>query len=220
MAKAKPTSKADASADPNKLVRQQAGTYRTTDDRFKIREADVGWFLVDPEQTNEFGQELIRGPFATLKAVREALPDARAAKSRHAPQKAPNKAPKNTAKREAEPRAAEPSWIDKLSKSEAAGVRKLIGALAREGIDDAEVLTRRDRDGLLPAVAIRLIERRLAALVDELPEQGRAAAREFVQRVTQILSADGSTRGPLPGWMLIETGPEPDPPNRRIDLRR
>ena len=62
-AKANATSKADAPADPDKLVRQQAGTYRSGDERFEIREADVGWFLVDSEQTNEFGQELIQGPF-------------------------------------------------------------------------------------------------------------------------------------------------------------
>ena len=51
-ARANATSKADATADPNKLVRQRAGTYRTGDDRFEVREADVGWFLVDSEQTN------------------------------------------------------------------------------------------------------------------------------------------------------------------------
>ena len=81
-------------ADPDKLVRQQAGTYRTADERFEIREADVGWFLVDSEQTNEFGQELIQGPFSTLKAVRAALPGARASKAA-APARA---APKKTAK--------------------------------------------------------------------------------------------------------------------------
>ncbi|MDQ3691601.1 MAG: hypothetical protein M3406_16525, partial [Chloroflexota bacterium] len=72
--------KADAAADPDKLVRQQAGMYRTADDRYEVREADAGWFLVDSSQTNEFGQELIRGPFPTLKAIRGALPDARRAR--------------------------------------------------------------------------------------------------------------------------------------------
>lgn len=219
MAKAKSTSRTDANPDPNKLVRRQAGTYRTADDRFEVREADVGWFLVDPEQTNEFGQELIQGPFSTLKAVREALPDARAAKPAPAPtKKAAKRTPAAKSKPPPPPPPPPPTWIDQLPKGDATEVRRLIGALEREGIHDAEALVRRDRDGLLPAVATRLIERRLDALVDELPEAGRGAAREFVQRVAEILSRDGKPRGPLPGWTLVEAGPEP--PNRRIDLRK
>ncbi len=30
--------------DPDRLRRQQAGTYRSEDDRFDVREADAGWF--------------------------------------------------------------------------------------------------------------------------------------------------------------------------------
>lgn len=228
MAKPKATSKTDAAADPNKLVRQRAGTYRTADDRFEVREADVGWFLVDPEQTNEFGQELIQGPFPTLKAVRGALPGARAeepnAKARTPPKgkarpkpKGKGKIDKRVATHVDEP---EPTWIDRLPKSEGGAVRKLIGALEREGVGDADALVRRDREGLLPAVATRLIERRLEALVDELPEEGRSVARDFVQRVTAILSSEGRVREPLPGWTLVEIGPQPEPPNRRIDLRK
>ena len=102
MARAGATKKADATADPDKLVRQQAGTYRSADDRFEVREADSNWFLVDTEQANEFGQELIQGPFPTLKAVREALPDARAAKP------APLKKPKAAAVRDSQPKAPPP----------------------------------------------------------------------------------------------------------------
>ena len=218
MAKAKSTSKTDATPNPNKLVRQQAGTYRTTDDRFEVREADVGWFLVDPEQTNEFGQELIQGPFATLKAVREALPDARAATPARPSTPKREAAKQALAAKSKPPLPPPPTWIDQLPKREAAEVRRLLVALEREGIGDAEALVRRDRDGLLPAVATRLIERRLDALVDELPATGRDAAREFVQRVAEILSGDGKPRAPLPGWTLVEVGPEPEPPHRRIDL--
>ena len=226
MPKAEPTDKTDAPPDPNKLVRQQAGTYRTADDRFEIREADVGWFLVDPEQTNEFGQELIQGSFPTLKAIREALPDARAAKPTTAAKKGPKPAAKPTTKAEAKPKAkAEPelpppTWIDQLPKADAAAVRALIGALEREGIQGAEALVRRDRDGLLPAVATRLIEQRLNALVEELPAAGRDAARDFVHRVATILSSEGNAHEPLPGWALVELGPQREPPNRRIDLRK
>ena len=78
---------------------------------------------------------------------------------------------------------------------------------------------RRDREGMLPAVATRLIERRLDALVDDLPAAQQKAARLLFRRAAEVLSAEGSPRDPLPGWTLVEIGPEPEPPNRRIDLR-
>jgi hypothetical protein len=222
-AKANATSKADAPADPDKLIRQQAGTYRTGDDRFEIREADVGWFLVDSEQTNEFGQELIQGPFSTLKAVGAALPDARAAKPAGAPRGAPKKTAKaaKAEKRDEPPEPPPPSWIDQLPRADGIRVRKLIRALEREGISDAEGLVRRDREGLLPAIATRLIERRLQTLVEDLPEGERKAGRALLRRVTDLLSSEGTTRrDPLPGWTLVEIDGGPEPPNRRIDLRK
>lgn len=208
--------KTDAPADPDKLIRQAAGNYRTADDRFEVRQADVGWFLVDSEQANEFGQELIHGPFGTMKAVREAIPGARDQKATAArPRKKPAKA------KPAPPSAPPPSWIDKLPSSEGREVRRLIGALEAEGIADAEGLVRRDRDGLLPAVAVALIERRLAALVEDAPAKERERASDLVRRAAEILTSEGTRpAAPLPGWSLVEIGPEPAPPNRRIDLRK
>lgn len=220
-AKANATSRTDAPADPDKLVRQQAGTYRSADERFEVREADVGWFLVDAEQTNEFGQELIQGPFATLKAVRAAMPDARGSKAAGRPRAAPRKATKPAARKEAPEPPPKPSWIDQLPKADGAAVRKVIAALQREGITDAEALVRRDREGLLPAVATRLIERRLDALLEDLPASQQKAGRALVRRAAEVLSAEGtSRRDPLPGWTLVEIGSEAEPPNRRIDLRK
>lgn len=73
----KRTKQAQTPADPNRLVRVSAGRYRSEDERFEVREGGTGWFVTDAQQTNEFGQELVTGPFATLAAVREALPDTR-----------------------------------------------------------------------------------------------------------------------------------------------
>jgi len=214
MAKTKP--KTDAPPDPDKLVRQAAGDYRTADDRFEVRQADVGWFLVDSTQSNEFGQELIHGPFGTLKAVRDAIPGARGTKT-----KPIAKRPRTRAKApDPEPEPPPGTWIDELSSAEARSVRRLIAALEREGNEDAEALVRRDRDGLLPAIGARRIERRLAAAVEELPEKERAAAAKVVREVAEILSADGRPTEVLPGWALVEIGPDDEPPKqRRIDLR-
>ena len=205
--------------DPDKLLRQAAGTYRTADGRFEVRGGTAsGWFLVDTEQTNDFGQELIQGPFATLADVRAAIPSARSTKiTPIRPLAAPSRRPrKATAPKPPPP----PSWIEQLPAAEAAAVRRLIRAVEGEGVTDAEALVRRDRDGIGPAIATRIIERRLAAIVDELPERGREGARELIRRATEVLTAEGTAmpKG-VPGWSLIEIGPEPEPENRRITIR-
>lgn len=107
--------KSAAEPDPNKLVRRQAGTYRTADDRFEAREGGTGWYLVDREQTNELGQELVHGPFTTLNAIRDAIPDARRTTIRSLP--APRRAlkpaggvrsPRSTSRSEPKPKPKPP----------------------------------------------------------------------------------------------------------------
>ena len=209
-----PKRAADAPPDPDKLVRQTAGSYRTADDRFEARQAAQGWFLIDTEQSNEFGQELIHGPFGTMTELREAIPGSRTAKTIAMP-KAPK--PSKGAVKE-EPKPKPPTWIEKLPPAEGRAVRKTIAALERDGITDAELLVRRDRDGLLPAVAIRRIERRLA----EAGDGASPKERKLIQQVAEILSADGRATDALPGWTLVEVAPGDDPPaeHRRIDLRK
>lgn len=227
---ARPKAQAATSDDPDKLVRQVAGTYRTADERFEVRsDSGGGWFLVDTHQTNDFGQELITGPYATLAAVREAIPGARSAKVTpiRPPKGAAEARPKRKAKgtQEAppkeEPPPPPPSWIDRLPKADATQVRAQITALEREGFVDAESVVRRDREGLGPEIATRLIERRLEAIVDELPERGRPGARELLRRAAEVLTADGTRAdGGLPGWQLIEMrAGDAEPPNRRIVVR-
>ena len=215
-----PTRKATP-PDPDKLVRQEAGTYRTPDDRFEARSADQGWFLVDAEQTDDFGQPLVRGPFPTLKAVGVAVPEARSAKVEARPRPKPAAAPKGTAhatKRASPPKPPPPppSWIDGLPSAEASAARRVIGALEAQGIERAETLVRRDREGIAPVVATTLIERALGELLAGATKEARATAAKVVELLT-----DGGhgARGGLPGWSLVEVGPQPDPPNRRISPR-
>jgi hypothetical protein len=224
MPKAKKPSKAPAAADPDKLERQAAGTYRTADGRFEVRDGGTGWFLVDGEQTNDFGQELIQGPYPTLVAARAAIPPARSTKItpiRPSPPTATSGGGKKSAKATRKPKPPPPpSWIDRLQRDEAAAVRRLVAALERDGMTDAEDLVRRDREGIGPAVATRLIERRLEAIVADLPERGRPGARELIRRAAEVLSAEGTATGrDMPGWTLVEIGPDPEPPNRRITIR-
>lgn len=213
-----PSRKADAPADPDKLLRQEAGAYRTADGRFEVRQAAGEWFLVDLEQTNEFGQELMRGPFPSLKAARTDIPAARETKFGTRRPRAVSSKP--IKERKPEPPPPPKSWIDELPRADAARVRLLIRALEGEGIEDAESVVRRDREGLFPLVSIRLIERRLDEVVEALPAKDRKQGRKIARQIAAVLSAEGrALPDPLPGWSLVEIGREPEPPNRKIDLR-
>ena len=74
-----PRKAAPTSDDPNELKRSKAGVYRTTDQRFEVRNSGVGWLLLDTEVADDLGQPLTRGPFPTLEHVRDAVPEARRA---------------------------------------------------------------------------------------------------------------------------------------------
>ena len=202
--------------EPNDVVRETAGSYVSGDARFAIRQSDSNWYLVDREQTNEFGQELIHGPFGSLKAARGAMSGARDVQPLLRSRPRPKGAPAKTKK--PDPALPPASWIDRLPRDEAAHVRKLIRALEKEGIEEAEALARRDRDGLLPAIASRLLEHRLAAEIEGMPEKDRALARKLVVRLGQVISASGAIPGPLPGWALFETDTGKEPTKRRLRL--
>jgi hypothetical protein len=215
--------------DSDELKRVGAGEYRTADERFTVRNEGGRWFLVDAEQADELGQELIRGPYATREEAGHAIAAARSEKV------SPRARPKATARTRSDasktkpaskpkpklkPKpASKPSWIDRLPASEASRVRAQIRALEKLGLSDAETLVRRDREGLAPAIAQRLIERELAALTADLPAAERKAAERLVRRAVAIVAGRVGVRDrALPGWRLVEIGPEPEPANRRIVL--
>jgi hypothetical protein len=58
---------------PDALVREQAGRYRSGDERFIVRQDGGQWFVTDSRQTNEFGLEMVLGPFATVALARDAM---------------------------------------------------------------------------------------------------------------------------------------------------
>jgi hypothetical protein len=224
-----------AASDPNQLVRQEGGGYRSADERFDVQGSAGRWFATDQQQTDELGQPLIHGPYATLDELKEALADARRPQAKGAPRlrviggsreasrsaEAPEPrrgGDRRTSAAQSQP-AAPPqrSWIDALPAADARRVRTLIRAVEREGVDKAEALVRRDRDGLHPAVAAELIARRLEAIVAGLPAAERKVARATIERVIEILAVEGSRIAPpLPRWLLVEVGPESEPRNRRI----
>ena len=220
---------ADAPVDPNKLVRQRAGIYRTADDRFEVRQAALGWFLIDSSVTDQLGQELTRGPFSTLAAVGDELPEARRTTikslpipkaAKQAAEKAGTRAGQQPAKKAAPAKPPPPTWIDRLPTRDATAVRRLIKALELEEIADAEELVKSARRSGDPVVATRVLEHRLDALLADVPSGDTAASRRLVQRVAELLTSGGTTLfDPLPGWALVEVGPGAKPPERRIVVR-
>jgi hypothetical protein len=205
-----PRKKEKAPPEPDDLVRVSAGAYTSGDGRFQVEKSDVGWYLVDAQQTNEFGQQLIHGPFPTLESVRDAIPGTREIKPllRVRPRKSSSKA--STASDAPPP---PPTWIDRLPDKEAAGVRRLIKALEQEKIPDAEELVKRQRDENSSLIATRVIEHRLRTMIDGLPENERDSARAISKRIVDLLAGEGgSNQRPLPRWALVEADRDDSPP--------
>jgi hypothetical protein len=231
---AMPKRQPPATDDPDRLLRQKAGGYQTADERFVVQGSASRWFLTDQQQTDELGQPLIHGPYANLDDLKASLRDARRQRVKGAPRlrvisgtgdaapaESTGKRGRKAAASARDSRASAPppaqTWLDELPATDARRMRAMIRALEREGVDKAEQLVHRDRDGVLPAVATQLIEWRLEALVAELPKAERSAARATIQRVVEILTVDGThVASPLPRWLLVEVGAEAEPKNRRI----
>lgn len=224
-------------AGADDLVRAAAGAYTSGDGRFGVQKSDQRWFLVDNKQSNEFGQQLIHGPFDTLDDVRAAIPGARDIKpllriarrpaSGTAKSGTKRGAPKSASGRDASGKVAsrkQPtplSWIDRLPAQEAAELRRLIAVLEAEGIANAESVIKRDRDSDGYAlVAEELIARRLAKLVAAASPAARDELRKAVRRMAEIVTDEGgATARPMPRWELVETPRDPRQPPRRIRLR-
>jgi len=204
-----PKKKAEQAPDPDRVVRQSAGTYRTEDGRFEIRQAGVGWYLVDLERTNELGQELLHGPFPTLKDVRDEIPPARKVVQLSGPK------PRTRKVSATEHPPPPKTWIDRLPESEQADVRRLIKAVERAGVANADELVKKARASSDPLIAKALVEQRLSALVDEASPSERNGRRDLIRRVIGILADDGLTLGqPLPRWELVESDSDHERPSR------
>ncbi len=123
-----------------------------------------------------------------------------------------------------EPAPAPPArtWLGALEDADRDGAiraRKLIAALERDGITDAEALVRRDLRGGTPAVATRLLARAVLAAIASLKSPSAAEVAEVVASAL----ASSPKRSGLPGWELRERdGPTGEPRSLRLtadDLR-
>ena len=68
---------ANAADKDEALKRLGGGRWQTRDERFTIEPQSGTWVVVDAEQTDELGLPLVRGPFGSLGAAKEAIAEAR-----------------------------------------------------------------------------------------------------------------------------------------------
>ena len=207
--------KADAPVDPNKLVRQPDGGYRTGDERFGVGQANGSWFLTDQQTADDFGQPRVTGPFATLNAVREAIPEARSAPTsiRKPIKQTPPKAPKPD--RAPPPPPKPKTWLEKLPAADRRRAARMIAALEAAGLADAEDVARGRMEGRPDR---RLARRLLKAQLDRVLEGADENARGLAGDVVNALATGGRIGPDLPGWALVETDPDGSPTDRLIDL--
>jgi hypothetical protein len=210
--------KEKAPPGPDDLVRTVAGEYTSGDRRFTVRSSDANWYVVDNEQANEFGQELIHGPFATLAKARTAIAGARDVKPLLRSVARPKRSTKSKADQPPSPppKPKPRTWLDKLPSAEAAEARRLIRALEKEGVAKAEDVVERDRGSFVPAAARALLGVRVAQLIEDGSDK---SADELARDVVKLLTEEGvRARHPLPGWELVETDKGGRDKPRRITL--
>lgn len=206
------------------LKRLGGGRWETKDGRFAIEPESGTWVVVDNEQTDELGLALVRGPFPSLTAAREAIDEARGSgpqgsplaerleRARSAPAAAPGK---GQAKRstKATPKVPdpppEPKWLRDLPAAEGREARALIAKLEKQGVPDAEAVARAEVADEQPALARLALERALADIEEDDPDRAVRAAVDVV--------LTGRDAGLGAAWHLVDgNGRE----IRRIDVRR
>ncbi len=171
---AKPTT----GKDDGSLKRLGGGRWQTRDDRFTIEPQTGTWVIVDAEQTDDLGLPLVRGPFPSLTAAKDAIASARGSepavsplaeqlarlRDRRAAEPAA-KRPRSARPKPAEPEPPqEPAWIRDLEPGRRRGALDLVDRMTRAGAADADAIAQREIVANVPAVAALAISRAVAAL--------------------------------------------------------
>lgn len=216
--------KADTDPDDAPLKRLGGGRWQTRDERFTIEPQSGTWVVVDAEQTDDLGLPLVRGPFPSLTAAKEAIASARTSDPAQSPLAArlegrrrepaatreekgsgakPAKADEPAAiparKAKAEPEEpTEPAWLTELDPVERGRARRQVVTLAELGVTDPEGVVRRDVVGDVPAIAADAIRRALGELGDD------ASPDEVAELLVDGRDADLGVR-----WRLVDGDDRP-----------
>jgi hypothetical protein len=152
-------------ADDEKLKRLGGGRWESKDGRYSIESESGTWVVVDNEQTNELGLPLVRGPFPTLAAAREAVQEGRGAGPAESPlaERIKTGRTRDEQKPKKPEPPSEPKWLRGLDEGDRRRVRTIVKRLAAAGVSDAEDVARAEVADGQPAVARVALERRLGA---------------------------------------------------------
>jgi hypothetical protein len=192
------------------LKRLGGGRWQTRDERFTIEPQSGTWAVLDAEQTDDLGLPLVRGPFKSLGAAKEAIAEARGTAAPTSSIKAPSPASARSVEKKpeegrpsAKPRAApaepkEPRWLRDLEPDERRRASRLIDRLADAGARDPEGMVRRDIVGEVPTVAAFAIERALGGLGAD------ASVRDVVDALSEGKDAALGVR-----WRLVDDDGRP-----------
>lgn len=192
--------------DHDSLRRLGGGRWETRDGRFAIEPQSGTWVIVDNDQTDELGLPLVRGPFGSLTAAKEAIEAARTEGPKASPladriemarqselarpkaSKPPTSGALTAPTGEPEPSTAEPppepKWLRDLEPANRRRARDLIARLERIGVDNPERVVRAEIADGQPALARTAIERALAKAVatsDSAHGAVRAAVRAILR---------------------------------------
>ena len=209
------------------LKRLGGGRWETRDGRFAIEPQSGTWAVVDHAETDELGLPLVRGPFKSLTAAKEAIDQARQAGPTDSPLKGQLAKVGAGTDREPRPREAkpereaarpeppapppEPKWLRDLAPADRRRARDLIERLEKLGIGEAAEIARAEIARDEPALARLGIERSLRSVI--------AAAKDPDDAVRAALGAlsNGRDRELDARWRLVD---DRGRPLGDLDLRR
>lgn len=198
-------------ADAPSLRRLGGGRWQTQDGRFEIEPQSGTWVVVDTEQKDDLGLPLVRGPFRSLAAAREAIAEAREealsvsplADAVEAANKRPSTRPRKTEParpaRGARRKPEEPAWLAKLDEAQRRRARTLLKRLQEAGVSEAATLVRADLVDDRPALARHALQTRIDALLASTPDRD-ALAPAIVEA---LVSGEDASLGV--GWRLTDT---------------
>lgn len=197
----------DAGEDEG-LRRLGGGRWQTRDERFMIEPQSGTWAVVDAEQTDDLGLPLVRGPFNSLTAAKEAIAAARAEAAPASPlkerkpavpaegaseERSAAKAAKTIEEPELPKEPEEPRWFRDLEPDDRRRAARLIERLTAAGASDAEGIVRRDLVGEVPAIAAYAVERAIRELGAD------PSVAEIVELLNEGRDSDLSVR-----WRLVD----------------
>jgi hypothetical protein len=180
------------------LKRLGGGRWETRDGRFAIEPQSGTWVVVDNTQTDELGLPLVRGPFGSLTAAKEAIEGIRTSGPVESPlagrlkeaRAAATSKPKGdsasgkvaTAKAGAREKASappepppEPKWLLDLAPADRRRARELIEKLEKLDIAEAGEIARSEIERNQPAVVRLAIERALRRTISAARSPAGAA---------------------------------------------